>query len=429
MILEKKKNKNIILLLIVFAALLGAVSIFLTATGKETEKPITKLGDLDKIAVGIKNIVYEEKVPDFERPEISTSTLPEELDKRDSYSVDFRHCDLSAVDLKNYDLLEYATFDTDTIWPDTLPENYNPEEILELGKNPGLGIEEIHEEGINGRGVNIAIIDSSILLNHKEYKDKIVSYDLLHNLDDTAQMHGTAVTSIAVGENVGVAPGAEVYYIASTFGNYLETGAEEDLNYMAESIRRVMEINECLTEDNKIRVISISAGFSENEKGYESVIKAIEEAKEEGIFVITCSTEINYGFSIFGLGRDIYENPDKVESYVPGILQQDWMEQNGSNAIDTIHTLMVPMDSRTYAFCTGTETYTFQRQGGKSLTVPWLAGVYALCLQVKPNMTETEFIEAAFQTGDTVSLSYNGKIYKFGTIINPKKLIYSLQEK
>lgn len=349
------------------------------------------------------------------------------MDKRNAYSIDFRHYDLSAVDLKNYDLLEYATFDTDTIWPDTLPEYYDPDEILELGKNPGLGIKEIHGEGIDGRGVNIAIVDSSILLNHKEYKDKIVSYELLHNLDDTAQMHGTAVTSIAVGENVGVAPGANVYYIASTFGNYLETGAEADLSYMAESIRRVLEINECLTENNKIRVISISAGFSENEKGYESVIEAIEEAKEAGIFVITCSTEVNYGFSIFGLGRDIYENPDMVESYVPGMLQQDWMEQNGSNAIDTVHTLMVPMDSRTYAFCTGTEAYTFQRQGGKSLTVPWLAGVYALCLQVKPDMTETEFIEAAFQTGDTVPLSYKGKIYKFGTIVNPKKLIDSLQ--
>lgn len=409
---------------IIVTAIIIAVGLLIFFLGGAKEKPSTQLGDLDKIASGIKNIVYEEEIPDFEREEISE--LPDELDKSDCFCIDFRHHDLSDLDLENYDLLEYATFDTGTIWPDTLPEDYDPQRIMELGENPGLGIRALHEEGIDGSGVNIAIIDSSLLLDHQEYEGRIMSYELIHNLDETAQMHGTCVTSIAVGENVGVAPGAKVYYIASTFGNYTENGAEIDISYMAESIKRVLEINEYLPEEEKIRVISISKGMDEGEKGYESVVEAIEEAKEQGVFVITCSPEVNYGFSIFGLGRDIFEDPDMIESYEPGILQQDWFEQ--SNGFDTDHVLMIPIDSRTYAFCTGTDAYTFQRQGGLSLTAPWLAGVYALCLQVNPDMTETEFIEAAFETGDVVSLSYNYKVYKFGTIINPEELVHSLQE-
>lgn len=425
----KKKIRFIIIIAIIITV--GLLIFFLNrekedaAVTNQGEKPTTQLGDLEKIASGIENIVYEEEIPDFEREEIGE--LPDELDKSNTFCVDFRHYDLSDIDLENYDLLEYATFDTDTVWPDNLPEDYDPERIMELGEDPGLGIRALHEEGIDGSGVNIAIIDTALLLDHQEYEGRIMSYELLHNLDETAQMHGTCVTSIAVGENVGVAPGAKVYYIASTFGNYTENGAELDLSYMAEGIRRVLEINESLPEEEKIRVISISSGGDERDKGYESVVEAIEEARSKGVFVITCSPEVNYGFSIMGLGRDIYEDPDMIESYGPGILQQDWFEQNNGFEPDNI--LLVPMDSRTYAFCTGTDDYTFQRQGGISLATPWLAGLYALCLQVDPDMTETEFIEAAFETGDVVSISYNYKAYKFGTIINPEALVHSLQEK
>ncbi|HPD01418.1 MAG TPA: peptidase S8, partial [Acetivibrio sp.] len=72
-----------------------------------------------------------------------------------------------------YDTLLKVTFDTRTEWPskDKLPKEFNPQEIIEIGKDPGLGIRDLHNQGITGQGVNVAIIDQPLLLGHKEYKD------------------------------------------------------------------------------------------------------------------------------------------------------------------------------------------------------------------------------------------------------------------
>ena len=44
---------------------------------------------------------------------------------------------------------------------------------VELWKNPGLGIKSLHESGINGKGVDVAIIDQKLRLTHTEYKSRI----------------------------------------------------------------------------------------------------------------------------------------------------------------------------------------------------------------------------------------------------------------
>ncbi|MDF2907329.1 MAG: hypothetical protein K0R34_2650 [Herbinix sp.] len=45
-------------------------------------------------------------------------------------------------------------------------------EIMENGTNPGLGIRELHKEGITGKGINVAIIDQNLLLHHPEFDGK-----------------------------------------------------------------------------------------------------------------------------------------------------------------------------------------------------------------------------------------------------------------
>lgn len=55
---------------------------------------------------------------------------------------------LGGADLtKEYDKLSECTFDTDTKFPDKLPDNFDPKKILNGGKNEtlGLGIKELHE--------------------------------------------------------------------------------------------------------------------------------------------------------------------------------------------------------------------------------------------------------------------------------------------
>ena len=88
--------------------------------------------------------------------------LPEESD----FGYDLRSTDLSDCDLSGeYNKLLQATFDSKTIWPDKLPDSFIPEEIMEQYKNPGLNLRSLHEKGITGKGVGIAIIDQPLLMH------------------------------------------------------------------------------------------------------------------------------------------------------------------------------------------------------------------------------------------------------------------------
>ena len=87
------------------------------------------------------------------------------------------------------------------------------------------------------------------------------------------------------------------------------------------------------------------------------------------------------------------------------------------------------MDSRTTASPTGTEDYVFYREGGWSWAIPYLAGMYALTVQVKPDITPQQFWQAALDTGRTIHVGRNGKDFEFGVILDPQALIKEIQSK
>jgi subtilisin family serine protease len=103
---------------------------------------------------------------------------------------------------------------------------------MELGKNPGLDIRQLHEQGITGRGVGIAIIDQTLLVDHQEYVNQLRLYEEGSDIQGgwlQTQMHGPAVASIAVGKTTGVAPEADLFYIATSMCNTTGTFEGNDL--------------------------------------------------------------------------------------------------------------------------------------------------------------------------------------------------------
>lgn len=421
----EKKYKNRKYILIVTSIMIAIFTVvfvlfIMQDTIKPKERPITKLADLSKLGKGSPVIMFPDSYTRWERGKLEE--LPKLNSKYDNFAIDLRSYDLSEFDLSHYkNELECAVFDTNTKWPAKLPVGFEPEKILELGKNPGLGIKTLHEQGITGKGVNIAVIDSMLFLDHDEYKKNIMLYELLNSLDDGGQMHGPGVTSLAVGKNTGVAPDAQVYYIALTFGN-LSPVTEKDLGYVADGINRILEINKQLQKEEKIRVISISTALEKNDKNYNKAVESIEMAKKEGIFVITVSQQTNYNYYLTGLRRGLLEDPDHINSYDPGYYSY-FID------VDSARLLMVPMDSRTNAYCTGSSDYMFASLGGPSWTCPWLSGMYALCVQVKPEITPDEFIKIAFKTGDIIRVPRNRGADLSGTIVNPIKMIEEIKKK
>lgn len=77
----------------------------------------------------------------------------------------------------------------------------------------------------------------------------------------------------------------------------------------------------------------------------------------------------------------------------------------------------------------GGSPYVYYADGGWSWTVPYIAGVYALCAGVDPDITPEEFYRAAVETATVITRSQEegGKEYTF-RIMNPPALISSLQK-
>lgn len=293
----------------------------------------------------------------------------------------------------------------------------------EQGKNPGLGVRRLHEKGITGRGVRVAILDQPLLVDHQEYVERVRLYEEIDLQGRTGpSMHGAAVASLAVGKTVGVAPEAELYYIAKY--NFGRKGLT--MRYITQGIDRILKINEQLPKDNKIRVISISCGWTPSVDGYDDVMAACEKSKAAGVFVVSCSLERVYGFSFAGLGRHPSADPDLFESYEPGLF---WAKSfyNRRIEFDSDH-LLVPMDSRTTASPGGNGEYVFHRKGGFSWSVPYIAGIYALAAQVEPDITPERFWNLALKTGRTIQLEHEGEKRPFGLIIDPVKLIRSISD-
>ncbi len=346
----------------------------------------------------------------------------------DAFQVDLRSADLSRLDLKESaaDLL-YAGFDSRTIWPapEKMPVEFDWKQIMDLGTNPGLGILSLHAHGITGRGVNIAIVDQPLLVEHQEYANRLRLYEEI-NVDPStpAQMHGPAVASIAVGETVGVAPQANLYYIATfAFDQSARTLDKRDFRFYAQAVRRIVEINRQLPEGQKIRVISTSVGWAPNEAGYDEITSAVQAAKADGILVTSSSLEQTYGFRMHGLGRSPLADPDRFESYEPGLF---WARQLPADGITD--RLLIPMDSRTVASPGGADEYAFFRSGGWSWITPFIAGVYALAVQVDPSITPERFWAVAMATGRTMEVERDGKRVPFGPILDPVALIKALDK-
>lgn len=356
------------------------------------------------------------------------SELPKYDENSDNgWQVDIRSRDLSKLNLKDrLNDLMYADFDSRTAWPDNLPKEFDIKKIMEYGKNPGLNVRKLHEKGIKGNGVSIAIIDQTLLTEHEEYKDRLRLYEECRDVDKGGtSMHGSAVSSIAVGKTVGVAPGADLYYLANTHGDY-NSNKEFTFNftYLANAIERVLEINKTLPKENKIRVISMSIGWTPNVNGFKEVDAAVKKAKAEGLLVLSTGLSQYYDVSIMGLGRDSLKDPDIYQNYEAGLFWKKYIVKTPEK-ISNGNRLLIPMDSRCTAAPTGNSDYAFYRNGGLSWSIPYVAGLYALCCEVNPNITPEEFLKVALDTGDDMKIIEGHGSWK---VVNPEKLIEKIKK-
>ncbi len=360
-----------------------------------------------------------------------------------SCQVDLCAQDLSAMNLqRNQPDLAWATFDDATRWPAAgqMPAtaDFDPARIMAFGRNPGLGLRALHDQGITGRGVGIAIIDQVLPTEHPEYAGRLRLYEEADDIFwpfNGAKMHGTAISSFAVGRTIGVAPEADLYFIATQLGRVSLRALWQkfvvrskipptDFHVLARCVRRVLRINSQLPPDRKIRVLAMAIGWHPQQRGFDDITAATAEARAAGLLVICSSVSAVHGFKFHGLGRAPLADPDVFASYQPG---QMWEARFARDPTEIKDRLLVPMDSRTAAGPNRKSSYVFYRQGGWSWSIPYIAGAYALAAQVKPAITPDEFWRIALATGRTIDRQQEGRTVPFGPILDPTALLHALQ--
>ena len=372
---------------------------------------------------------------------------------------DLRGLNLSEKDLRvvPQETLVMVDFDTKTIWPgqDRMPAGFNPNRIMDEARNPGLGIKELHTRGIDGRGIRVAVIDQTLslesgIMSHQEYASRIIDYKEFGDVkDEDISMHGPAVVSLLVGKSCGVAPGAEVVYRAVPSGR--------DFNYFADALLDIIESNRNLAPEHKVKVVSCSIGYKEDEPepGLERWILAIKEAEEVGIIV--CDVSSRTGVDYIGGGTS--GNKDNPNEYYRPLFSKDtedleldkiFAESNGDidlilqkikkmerdeildipdsvlkekiqKALDEREKeILIPCDYRTMASNRGVNEYMYNGKGGMSWSAPYLSGLYAMALQVNSKLKKDQIANAINRTA-----TKNQKGLK---VVNPKGFIEAISQ-
>ena len=261
--------------------------------------------------------------------------------------------------------------------------------IMEDGKNPGLGVRSLHAQGITGKGVNVAIIDQNLLLNHPEFKGKIAAYyDTGCGMPaNRGSMHAPAVVSLLVGDTTGTAPGAKVFVAAAPSWN-------GDSEFYARALYWIIEENNKLPDGQKIRVVSISAApsgqgspFTKNQNIWDQAVLA---AQQNGILVLDCRSDPKTGIVMLAFYDP--EDPENAAACIGGFPTRRWRIPDSQ--------VGVPASYRTTAeeYWQGLPSYAYFGEGGLSWAIPYAAGILALGWQVNPNLGNDQIVQILFST-------------------------------
>ncbi|HBE05172.1 MAG TPA: hypothetical protein DCY85_01645 [Firmicutes bacterium] len=308
---------------------------------------------------------------------------------------DLRGRSIQNRDLSGCEVLHIQRFDGLTKWPEPakLPAGFDPAAIMELGKDPGLGIRELHARGVTGKGVGVAIIDGSLRLDHSEYGDRIAFYREPPGYKKQPIYHASMVVGILAGKTAGVAPEATIHY----FGGHLDNA-----DNIPPIIREIIAYNKELPDSDKIRVISISMGCA-----LPNWMEAIAEAAENGITVVTTADLLNE-LRLSGIQCPLGKDRNDPVSYQVCYFKREQGVQYDPGE------LCVPIDNRTFADYQSADSFIFNPSGGMSEGAPYFAGLVALVCQVNPDLTTAEILKFCQQSATPFGQAF---------IVNPVELI------
>ena len=304
--------------------------------------------------------------------------------------------DLSKLDLSMFskESLARITFDTATKWPpkSKLPKGFNPAEILEKAKtHKGLGVEELHKQGIAGKGVKVAYFDTSFDVEHAEFNGRKIEY-VSYQKNEQYNFHGYAVVSRLVGKNTGIVPNAELTYFDSSTGEDIVVIIKNELKALKEIIKRLkngenfvtiglsgsipchfdIALNKKLiTEEEKSKLLQEYNELLKQLKSYDCQIISAEEFWDSGF---------TYAHKV-----DPLTDNEDLENYAQfGRIKGQVSVVEADKVVPSAYTK---------------NGYKYENtMGCASWSIPQVVGLYCLAKQVNPDITYEEFVDITKQT-------------------------------
>ncbi|MBP3619954.1 MAG: hypothetical protein J6J24_04775 [Clostridia bacterium] len=319
----------------------------------------------------------------------------------DYSEYDFSNCSLEAM--------TKLCFSSSTKWPtlDKLPKGFNPQEILKQFTTTNEGVKNLHNHGINGEGIAIAVIDNRFQgENHIEFVNaNLIKYTLSNAEIGDYHFHMEDVLAKLCGKNLGIAPKSKILYY--------EVSDEEDCSL--DVLNALKNIKTRILNGEKIRIINYSYSLTDDDNPFiyqQECIKLVEELKQLNCELVDST---RFGEQFFCCGTNFLNAKDEIDDYNPASFAKGKPYEN--KVKDKINILC---SGRTIPeFCT-INGYKYESIDCFSWTIPQVVGYYALCLQVNPNLTFKEFTELCQKSCDISSSGLN--------VLNAERLIKCAKE-
>lgn len=263
-------------------------------------------------------------------------------------------------------------------------------QILDMEADVQINADDVWAQGIHGTGVNVAVLDTGIDMNHPELNDSYIDgYDYVDddNIPEDWHGHGTHVSGIitADGDNpnaTGVAPGAGIYMykVCGTYGCY-------NSDMMAAMEAAVAK----KSEDPTLRVMSISIGggnYAGENCDSDDLAAKVNWVVSQGITVVVAS----------GNDRFYVSSPACASGAIAvGAVDKTGLMADFSNygpALD----IVAPGVSIYSSLINGYGSW-----GGTSMSTPHISGTVALMLEANPSLNVSEIKTALYETADPIN--------------------------
>lgn len=224
---------------------------------------------------------------------------------------------------------------------------------------------------LSGKGVTIAVVDTSIDTSHPDLDGKeIEKYVVIEeNSEEQRFEHGTAVAGIICASPhdqdglLGIAENAKI--LSVVIGHDTET----NLDALIKGI-------EYATSQN-VDIINISAGIMDNDPKLKS---AIDNAYDAGIIIVAASGNDLYGKQLYPAYYDNVISVDSVDSNRKKLYGENSgsVFLPGGNIVTTYSSIYEPKKYVSYS--------------GTSMSTAMMSGIIALILEQNPNLSNRDVI-------------------------------------